>query len=839
MSNLKLFLIGGGGGGGTHNYYGGGGGGSGGKYEGEISFVCGGTYAITVGNGGGANADGGSSSAFGKSAPGGGKGASNTNSAGSTGGGGGGGSGTSGYTAGAGGNYGGGTGYYSSTTSRQTGGGGGGAGSAGSNYNGYYYGGNGGNGYTTNITGTSETYGGGGGGAGQTTGGNGGSGGGGRGASSSLASTAGTANTGGGGGGGTYGNTASSGGSGIVIISWVTSEYSSFSYTGSYTTGTNSTYTWIKCITSGNITLTETPLTTRQVKLLVVAGGGGGGAMNPTSSGGRQNAGGGGAGGLIYTREVLSAGSYSITVGNGGAAGNYSNGVNGENSTFSTLHTAIGGGGGAYGLNESSANNGGSGGGTNETSGSLPGAGTPGQGNSGGGQVYVAGGGGGAGASGAPTYGGAGFYCNIDGTDKYYAGGGGAGGTAYNGGIGGGGSGQTLAPDYISATPGTPNTGGGGAGARGASSNYYGTSGGSGVVIVRYKSSDFTHTGGNSTGTDGSETWVKFTASGTLVLTEALPPVVATSDASEIIDTGAKANGNVTSDSGNLITERGFCYGLSSNPNIDDDDNIVVSGTTGAFSGVISGLTPDTLYYFRAYAINSAGISYGDNKTFTTLVSQRPTVNTIEGKDMTKYSGMVSFEIIEDNYATSDLIGLVYDTVSHSLPSNVIPSLSGYSKNVTQNGSYPEGNEYELALSGLLPNTTYYVRALARNVDGYGYGNEIEIHTDYEAQIDYLTPAGSILDTASPFTIKGQNFRTGVTAKIDGVDCTDVVFVDEETITAVCPISLVPKVSTLLTENPDGKTATIKFSYLEYIPPTPQPASVSASFSVKGIGVLR
>jgi hypothetical protein len=42
------------------------------------------------------------------------------------------------------------------------------------------------------------------------------------------------------------------------------------------------------------------------------------------------------------------------------------------------------------------------------------------------------------------------------------------------------------------------------------------------VVIVAYTTSEFTHTGGDDTGTNGSETWVKFTTSGTLTLSNAV-----------------------------------------------------------------------------------------------------------------------------------------------------------------------------------------------------------------------------------------------------------------------------------------------------------------------------
>jgi len=78
-------------------------------------------------------------------------------------------------------------------------------------------------------------------------------------------------------------------------------------------------------------------------------------------------------------------------------------------------------------------------------------------------------------------------------------------------------------------------------------------------------------------------------------------------------------NGNVTSANGGTVTERGIVYGTSSNPTISN--NKIVSGSgIGTFSGVTPTLSPGT-YYFRAYATNSAGTSYGAELT-TTICSQ-------------------------------------------------------------------------------------------------------------------------------------------------------------------------------------------------------------------------
>lgn len=158
------------------------------------------------------------------------------------------------------------------------GGGGGGAGAVGGNATGGTVGGNGGNGTSSTISGAAVTRAGGGGGAGFTTRGLGGSGGGGNSAQgSSLASTAGTANTGGGGGGGAQ-LPASAGGSGVVIIRYVTGD---FTATGGTIT-TDGSHTIHTFTSSGTFTVTSG---SGNVWYLVVGGGGGG------------SLGGGGAGG--------------------------------------------------------------------------------------------------------------------------------------------------------------------------------------------------------------------------------------------------------------------------------------------------------------------------------------------------------------------------------------------------------------------------------------------------------------------------------------------------------------------------------------------------------------
>jgi uncharacterized protein (TIGR02145 family) len=113
-------------------------------------------------------------------------------------------------------------------------------------------------------------------------------------------------------------------------------------------------------------------------------------------------------------------------------------------------------------------------------------------------------------------------------------------------------------------------------------------------------------------------------------------PSVSTTTVSNVTATNATTGGNVSQDGGASITARGVAYGTSSSPTISG--SITIDGTgIGSFTSNLTGLTPSTTYYVRAYATNSVGTAYGNDLTLTTLAIPglrcpgTPTVNDIVG----------------------------------------------------------------------------------------------------------------------------------------------------------------------------------------------------------------
>ncbi|MDD3875860.1 MAG: FISUMP domain-containing protein [Bacteroidales bacterium] len=107
------------------------------------------------------------------------------------------------------------------------------------------------------------------------------------------------------------------------------------------------------------------------------------------------------------------------------------------------------------------------------------------------------------------------------------------------------------------------------------------------------------------------------TSQATSPATTASKATVITGTASNIQQTTAVVTGNVTSDGGARVFERGICYSTSRNPSTNNSKASADSGT-GSFTANLTGLNIYTTYYMHAYAINEKGTAYGEERSFTT-----------------------------------------------------------------------------------------------------------------------------------------------------------------------------------------------------------------------------
>jgi len=189
---------------------------------------------------------------------------------------------------------------------------------------------------------------------------------------------------------------------------------------------------------------------------------------------------------------------------------------------------------------------------------------------------------------------------------------------------------------------------------------------------------------------------------------------VLTADVTNITQTTATSGGDVTSDGGAPVTARGVCWSISSYPTTAD--NHTISGSdTGTFVSTMTGLTGGTNYFVRAYAINSAGTSYGNEVTFITLTLPAVTTNTVT--NITETTAISGGTVTSDGGDPVIARGVCWSTSSN-------PTTAG---NHTINGS--DTGTFVSTLTGLTAGTIYYVRAYATNSAGTSYGNEVTFIT--------------------------------------------------------------------------------------------------------------
>jgi uncharacterized protein (TIGR02145 family) len=112
------------------------------------------------------------------------------------------------------------------------------------------------------------------------------------------------------------------------------------------------------------------------------------------------------------------------------------------------------------------------------------------------------------------------------------------------------------------------------------------------------------------------------------------PPSLTTLPVTEITGHTAQSGGNVSGEGTSAVTARGVVWHSEVNPTIELNSGLTVDSTgSGEFASILKDLTPETVYYLRAYAVNDAGTAYGEQVSFSTLQGDgtNGTVTDIDG----------------------------------------------------------------------------------------------------------------------------------------------------------------------------------------------------------------
>lgn len=224
-------------------------------------------------------------------------------------------------------------------------------------------------------------------------------------------------------------------------------------------------------------------------------------------------------------------------------------------------------------------------------------------------------------------------------------------------------------------------------------------------------------------------------------------PTVTTVSVSQIKAYTAKVNATVLDDGG-YTTTRGVCWSTSANPTVALPTKTINGTGKGSFQANLTGLNANTTYHVRAYATNMLGTSYGADSVFTTPVPVLPVVQT---------SGKVSL-FADSVYYRGNVLSEGNDDVTErgfcwgASPNPVISGnkvISGYG-----------GGIFNKMITGLIPSTTYHVRAYAINSVGTSYGADSTFNT-----LQVSVPA---VVTGKITAITGDSVKAKGTIPFDG-----------------------------------------------------------------------
>ena len=240
---------------------------------------------------------------------------------------------------------------------------------------------------------------------------------------------------------------------------------------------------------------------------------------------------------------------------------------------------------------------------------------------------------------------------------------------------------------------------------------------------------------------------------------EQVIPTVTTLPTFTISQTSIKVFGNVSSDGFLPITERGFLYGQDTGAL----EVVRVDGTTGTFEAELTGLSSTTTYYVQAFARNEKGLSGGAIRSFRTTAGPVASISLIEAVPVPSNPKAIAFTAEITNLGGTEVTekGLIYDTKSGA---EVGVGTTAKIKVFSEPGGL---GSFIDSVKTLTTNTSYFVRAFAKNQAGYAYSNEIKVTTVGLPVLE----TGNINSSLAGATIRGSLTTSG------GLDVSEYGFV--------------------------------------------------------------
>ncbi|PWB78988.1 MAG: hypothetical protein C3F08_07650 [Candidatus Methylomirabilota bacterium] len=150
----------------------------------------------------------------------------------------------------------------------------------------------------------------------------------------------------------------------------------------------------------------------------------------------------------------------------------------------------------------------------------------------------------------------------------------------------------------------------------------------------------------------------------------AVAPAVTTQAATSVNAVTATGNGDITALGSPSPTAHGFVWNTTGSPTLADSfTDAGAASTTGAFTGLLTGLAGATTYYARAYAANALDTVYGNEVSFTTSATERQALiafyNSTNGDAWTTNRGWKTPPLHTDGFAMPGTEGTWYGITSN------------------------------------------------------------------------------------------------------------------------------------------------------------------------------
>jgi hypothetical protein len=171
----------------------------------------------------------------------------------------------------------------------------------------------------------------------------------------------------------------------------------------------------------------------------------------------------------------------------------------------------------------------------------------------------------------------------------------------------------------------------------------------------------------------------KKTDSGTGINVAAVAPTVTTIAATNVAAPTATAGGNITSDGGSIVMEAGVCYDTIAGVTTAKNKQIVYT-VAGNYNLTLANLVMGKTYYYKAYAINGAGISYGAEMSFLVPFS----INGFYYSSQIAASNLVAYWGFEGGYV--DSVSKTVGTPNHTTAISFVTGLKGKAVQVVSPG---------------------------------------------------------------------------------------------------------------------------------------------------------